>query len=123
MGATNTRCPAVKSADILPDLRNLARNIAAENVRQFHAGQSLAHPHIEMIERARLHSHQHLIFARLRIGNVFIHQDFGSAELMNADGFHVHFLPVKVTLTQSLQIRTSVVATSVHRLLRLTRPC
>jgi hypothetical protein len=29
-----------------------------------------------------------LIFARLRVWDIFVRQDFGATELMNADGFH-----------------------------------
>ena len=45
-----------------------------------------------MIQRAGAHAHQHLIFARLCVGNVFVGEDFRSTKFMNADGFHVDLL-------------------------------
>ena len=51
-------------------------------------GRPFADPDVEMVERARFHAHEHLIFARLRIGNVFVGENFGPTELMNANGFH-----------------------------------
>src|SRR6516164_4411301 len=57
-------------------------------MRQLHARQSLAHPQIEMVQRTRLYPHQHLVFAQLRIGNAFVGENLGPAELMDANGFH-----------------------------------
>ncbi len=85
--------PGLESADVLAHLDDLARDVAAENVRQLHSRQPLAHPDIEMIQRTRAHAHQHLILARLRIGHIFVSQNFRPAELMNADGFHNGLLP------------------------------
>lgn len=45
-----------------------------------------------MIQSASFHADEDLILARLRVGNVFVGENFGSAELMNANGFHVVFL-------------------------------
>jgi hypothetical protein len=45
-----------------------------------------------MIQRTRSHPHQYLIFARLRIRNIFISQNFRPTKLMNADCFHVFSL-------------------------------
>ena len=95
MGATSTRWPVLKSGDVLADFDDFTRDVAAEDVRQFHAGQSLAHPDIEMVERAGPHPDQDLIFARLRIGDVFVLQNFGATELMEADGFHILSLSQK----------------------------
>src|SRR5208282_111312 len=77
-----------ESADVLADLGHFACDVASENVRQLHPRQSLAHPDIEMVERAGPHPNQHLIFTRLGIGHVFVSEDFGTTELMNANGFH-----------------------------------
>jgi hypothetical protein len=77
-----------ESSNVFADLGDLARDVTAEDVRQLHAGQSFANPDVEMIERAGLHADQHFVFARLRIGDVFVGQDFGATELMDADGFH-----------------------------------
>src|SRR5215469_8577237 len=54
-----------ESGDVFANLDDFADDVAAENVRQLHAGQSLAHPHVQMIKRARFHPDQHLIFAWL----------------------------------------------------------
>ena len=54
-----------------------------ENVRQFHSGQSLAHPQVQMVHRARFHADQHLILARLRIGDVFVAKNFRTTEFVN----------------------------------------
>ena len=80
--------PGLESADVLAHLDYFARNVAAKNVRQLYSRQSLAHPDIQMIQRTCPHTHQNLIFAQLRIGDVFVGQNFRSAELMNTDCFH-----------------------------------
>jgi hypothetical protein len=41
-----------------------------------------------MVQRARAHADEDLIFARLGIADVFICENFRSTELMNANGFH-----------------------------------
>ena len=78
----------LESPNVLAHLEYFAGNVAAQNVRQLHARQSLAYPHIQMIERARPHPYQHLIFAQLRVGNIFVCQNLRSAELMNTNCFH-----------------------------------
>ena len=83
--------PDCESGDVLADFGDLTGDVAAEDVRQFHARQSFANPDVEVVERAGLDAHQHLIFARLRVGDVFVGQNFGTTELMNADGFHGAF--------------------------------
>jgi hypothetical protein len=75
-------------ADVLAYFDHIAGNIAAENVRELHAGQSFAHPHIQMIQRAGTDTNHHLILARLRFRNIFIGQNFRTTELMNAHRFH-----------------------------------
>ena len=74
--------------DVFADFDDFAGDVAAENVRQVHAGQALAHPEVEMVQGAGAHADQNLVFARLGIGNVFVGENFGSTELMNANGFH-----------------------------------
>ena len=100
-GSNQNALARFEICDVFTNLGNLPGDIAAQNMRQFYARQSLADPDVEMIEGACLHPHQHLIFARLRIRHVFVHQDFRPSELMNANSFHVHALPVRVTLTQN----------------------
>ena len=78
----------MKPVDVLADFDDFSGDVAAKDVRQLHAGQSFANPEIEMIQCAGPNANQNLIFARLRIGYVFIGQDFGTAKLMNADCFH-----------------------------------
>jgi hypothetical protein len=75
-------------SNVLADFDNFARDIAAENVWQFHAGQTFAHPDIEVIHGTGSHANENLIFARLRISHVFVAEYFGPAKFVNADGFH-----------------------------------
>ena len=42
-----------KSADVFSSFDDFARDVAAENVRQFDSRQSLAHPDVEVIEGTR----------------------------------------------------------------------
>ncbi len=74
--------------DVLADFDNLAGSVAAEDVRQVNAGQSFAHPDVEMVQSASPHAYEDLVFARLGIGNVFVGENFRPTELMNANGFH-----------------------------------
>ena len=74
--------------DVLADFDNFAGGIGAEDVRQIYAGQPLAHPDVEMVQSAGSNADEDLIFARPGIGDVFVGEDFGTTELMNADGFH-----------------------------------
>ena len=78
----------LEAGDVLADLDDLAGNVAAQDVRQLHPGQPLAHPQIQVVQGAGFHPDQHLVFAQLRVGNVFVAQNFRTAEFVNADGFH-----------------------------------
>src|SRR5579863_1781367 len=82
----------LKSVDVLAQFDDFSGHVAAKNMRQVHARQSFAHPHIEMIQGASAHPHQHFIFSRLGIGHVFVSENFGPTELMNANGFHKSIL-------------------------------
>ena len=73
---------------ILADFDDFARDIAAEDVGQFHPRQAFAHPDVEMVHGAGFHAHDDLIFARLRIRDVFVAKHSGPAKFVNADGFH-----------------------------------
>src|SRR5208283_952854 len=53
----------LESADILTDFRYFAGYVAPQNVRQFHSGQPLAYPYIQMIQRARSHANHYLVLA------------------------------------------------------------
>jgi hypothetical protein len=74
---------------VLADLSNLASYIAAEDVRQLHPGKPFPDPDIEVIHGACFYADQDLIFAGLRIRNIFVAEHFGPAKFMNADGFHI----------------------------------
>ena len=78
----------VEVGNVFAVLDDLSGNIAAKNMRQLHARQALAHKQVKMVQRAGAHADQHMVFAQNGIGNVFVLQDFGTAKLMNADGFH-----------------------------------
>ena len=88
MGDNRTRVPGFRSRDVLAALNHFARDVAAQDVRQLDAGQSLAHPQVEVIQRAGADADEHMILAQLGIGNVFVFQNFGTTKFMNADGFH-----------------------------------
>ena len=64
--------PGFEPADVLAHFDHFAGDVAAENVRQLHSRQSFAHPDVQMIQGTCSHAHQHLILARLRIGDVFV---------------------------------------------------
>jgi len=51
-GCQNHPPPRCEAGNILSDFNDLTRNVAAQDVRQVYAGQSLAHPEVEMIQRA-----------------------------------------------------------------------
>ena len=88
------------SCDVLANFHHFARNIASQNMRKLHARQSFAHPYVQVIQRARPHPHQHLIFARLGIGNLFVTQDLRTTKLMKANRFHdIGFSSLTLTLT------------------------
>ena len=77
-----------ESAHVFSDFRYFPGDVAAKDVRQFHSGQPLAYPYIQMIQRARPYTDHHLILAQRRIGDLLIAQNFRATELMNADCFH-----------------------------------
>ncbi len=54
----------VEIGDVLAAVDYFAGNVAAQDVRQLHAGQSLAHKQVEMVEGAGAHSNQDLILAQ-----------------------------------------------------------
>jgi hypothetical protein len=67
-------------------------------VRQFYAGQTFAHPEVEMVEGTGAHANKHLVLAQVRVRNVFVAKNLGPAELVNASGFHTN--PAETKLTQ-----------------------
>ena len=68
MGASSTRCPALKSVTYSPTSTISPGDVAAENVGQVYAGESLAHPQVEMVQGAGAHANQHLVLAGLGSG-------------------------------------------------------
>jgi hypothetical protein len=57
-------------------------------VRELNAGQSFTDPEIKMVECTGANANQNMVFTQLGLGSVFILQDLGSTEFVNADGFH-----------------------------------
>jgi hypothetical protein len=67
-----------------------AGDIIPQNVRQrnLDSWQSISHPHIEVIQSARVHFHEHLIRFDYRIGDFGEFEDLGPAVLFEDDCFH-----------------------------------
>src|SRR5262249_19082042 len=80
--------PGLESSDVFANFDDFSRNVAAQNVRQVNPGQAFAHPEVEVVHGASLHTYQHLIFAGSGIGDIFVAQNFRSAKLVDADSFH-----------------------------------
>src|ERR1700674_457004 len=57
-------------------------------MRQVHARQSLAYPNVEMVHRASSDPDQNLVLARLRVGDVFVAENFRTSKFVDANGFH-----------------------------------
>jgi hypothetical protein len=74
--------------NVFADLRDLARDVAAVDVWQFHAGNARTAEKVEMVQRARPDANQDLVLAQNGIGNIFVLQDLRAAEFMNANRFH-----------------------------------
>lgn len=74
--------------NVLANVFHHSSNIAAIDVRQVHPRQAFTHPQVEMIERARLHPHHHLVLPHLRFGNISVEEDLRSAELLENDRLH-----------------------------------
>jgi hypothetical protein len=87
-GRNENALASSESGNIVADFDDFSSDIAAENMRQLHSGEAFAHPDVEVIHGAGSHAHQNLIFARLRIRNVFVAECFWPAKFVDADGFH-----------------------------------
>jgi hypothetical protein len=57
-------------------------------VRQVYSGETFPDPDIEMVHGAGADPDQNLVLSGTGIGDFFVGEDFGSTELMDADGFH-----------------------------------
>src|SRR6185437_7183823 len=93
VSAESVRCQKhplarLKFCEVLTHLGDIAGNIAAIDVRKFDAWQSLADEQVKIVQRTGLHPYQHLVFAGPGIGDVFILQNFRSAEFMETNSFH-----------------------------------
>ena len=75
-------------AHVLASLDHFPRDVTSKNMRQLHARKTFAYPHIQMVQGTGSHPHQHLIFAWLGIGDIFVNQHFRTAKLMDANRFH-----------------------------------
>src|SRR5215831_4302140 len=76
--------PDFQIRNILSHLGNHAGNVAAVDVRQLDARQSLADKQVQVVQRTSLYPNQDLVFPGTRIGNVFVLEDFWTAELVEA---------------------------------------
>jgi hypothetical protein len=76
--------------NVFTNLDDVSGNVAARDLRERHAGNSLADKKIQMIEGDSLYANEHLIFAENGIGDVLVLQNFGSTVLVDAYGFHGH---------------------------------
>ena len=58
--------------DVFTDLDYLAGDVATQNMRQLDSREALPDPKIQMVHSNCFHPDQHLVFARLGIGNLFV---------------------------------------------------
>ena len=72
MGDSSTRVPALRSLMYSPTSATSPAMSLPEDVRQLDSGEAFANKQIEMVQCAGAHANQYVIFAQLRIGNVFV---------------------------------------------------
>ena len=77
---------------VFANARDNAADVAAEDQRQLNAGNALADPEVEVVEGAGFHLDKHLVLTQLGFGDVFVLEDLGTAEFMNANRFHCALL-------------------------------
>ena len=79
-------CPGDQFAGIA----HHARDIVAQNVRQrdLDSRQTTAHPHVEVVERARAHFDQNFVGFDFRVGDFGVLQHLRATVLREDDGFH-----------------------------------
>jgi xanthine dehydrogenase accessory factor len=87
-GREENALPGLEFGDIFAEFDDLARNVAAEDMRQLNAGQAFAHPDIEMVQAAGANPYEHLVLAKLRVGGIFVAKNLRATEFVNANGFH-----------------------------------
>ncbi len=56
-----------EAGNVFADFNDFARNVAAQDVRQLHAGDAIANENIEMIQGTGFDTYENLVFPRLRI--------------------------------------------------------
>src|SRR4030095_12321046 len=80
-------------------------DVAARNVRQWnrHAGQSAAHPEIEMVQCTGAYANQHLAGSQFRFGCVRVAQHLGSAVMIEGNGLHWQLLTRSAMLVRQPQ--------------------
>jgi hypothetical protein len=88
--------PGLESSKIIADGRDLARDVAAQNVREVYSRKSFAHPDIEMVQGAGFDPDQNLVLAGLWVGDVFVAKNLWTAEFVDANGFHMFLRSLEV---------------------------
>ena len=70
---------------------HFAGDVAAQDVRhgESHAGDALAQPEVEVVQRAGAHADQDLVGADLGVRGVFVDQHLGPAVLVDPCSLHV----------------------------------
>jgi hypothetical protein len=84
-------------ADAFAGFYDLSGDVAAENVRQVHARQTLAHPQIKVVQRTGFNANQYMVFSKDWVRDVLIRQNFWAAKLMNAYCLHKSLQPSNPT--------------------------
>jgi len=89
-GGENYFLPDTDGGDFRSDLRDLAGDVAAGNVRKGYrnARQALADPNVEMVQGASVNADEHFVGANGRLGDGGVFQNFRRAVLLEDDGFH-----------------------------------
>ena len=86
-GQQNT-LPDFQVGDVFAHLGDVARHVAAVDMRELDPWQAFADKEIKMVQSTGLYPHEYLVFADLHVGNIFILQNFRTAKFMEAYGFH-----------------------------------
>ncbi len=73
--------------DAFPERLDGPRAVGAEDPRLRHGREALAHPEIEVVERAGAKADEHLAGRGLGVGRVLVPQDVGASVLVDSYGF------------------------------------
>src|SRR5262249_44681331 len=101
-GRKQDACARFEVAYVLSHLGDFAGYIAAIDVRQLRSGDAFADPEVKVVHRASPDAHQHLVFAHSRVGDLFILQNLGLAELMKAHSLHWSLRPLLEALKPTI---------------------